>query len=155
MCFVVVSGPRYLAVWSFAMLTLQQQQPWPGIERGNDYHQATNFPIPPDEWPPDVPLDAACDHYRNPTSPLIATLYPLSLHHSIFASTGTPELKGERRETTSCHSPCRLRAPTKVQTPRRSVIETGWPQPNAGERPNGESMTSNKEREIFSGKTRC
>ncbi|RWA05730.1 hypothetical protein EKO27_g9381 [Xylaria grammica] len=42
----------------------------------NDCHQATtNFDVPFEEWPSDLALDTACDKYKNPTAPSIATLY--------------------------------------------------------------------------------
>ncbi|KAJ2988618.1 hypothetical protein NUW58_g3878 [Xylaria curta] len=40
--------------------------------------EVTNFPIPTDEWPPNLALDTACDRYRSSTPSLsnpIATLY--------------------------------------------------------------------------------
>ncbi|KAI8945960.1 hypothetical protein F4801DRAFT_566334 [Xylaria longipes] len=72
-----------------------EQQPLTGIISGDDYHQATNFPTPSDEWSPNVPLDTACDKYRNPTTPTIATLYPPSPQHDFVTSAEPLELKDE------------------------------------------------------------
>ncbi|KAI0455228.1 hypothetical protein F5B21DRAFT_472428 [Xylaria acuta] len=73
----------------------REQQPLSGITSGNDCHQATSFPTPCDEWPPNVPLDTSCDIYIDPTTPSIATLYPPSPQHDFFISTKTLDLKKE------------------------------------------------------------
>ncbi|TGJ79747.1 hypothetical protein E0Z10_g9014 [Xylaria hypoxylon] len=53
----------------------EEQQPVTRTS-SNDWHQVTKFHVPFEEWPSDLALYTACDKYKNPTAPPIATLYP-------------------------------------------------------------------------------
>ncbi|KAI1739888.1 hypothetical protein F4680DRAFT_420455 [Xylaria scruposa] len=93
-------------VWHLNNLTAEHQAsdqfyyprepvPWTGIASSHDYHQPTNFSSPSDEWALSSPLDATCAECRDPPTPTITTLYPLSPQHNFVAPTETLELKQE------------------------------------------------------------
>ncbi|KAI0468297.1 hypothetical protein F4859DRAFT_210903 [Xylaria cf. heliscus] len=96
--------------------TYSTVQPFSGATSGIEYDQATSFPTPSDEWPPDLTFDATCDKYRNYSTPPTAPLYLPTPQNTFAVSPETPRLNKEMERDNELS--CRMSPTSPFEGPR-------------------------------------